>query len=151
MLTEKIPGMWWEMHNRTKEGEKKQNLARRHWQTAKREWENEWGRLKMRRPGFIEAVGSPSRRFINPVQMRVALEICGHVTRVRTCNLAVQPLEPRASGRVTEQSGRLSHTRPDTKRSRPNDSHWKRQKLRKNLQKLFFLRSASKHACIINW
>jgi hypothetical protein len=54
----------------------------------------------MRRPGaFIEPVGSLSRRCINVVQTRVALETSGQVVCIRTGNLTVRPLVPRASGR----------------------------------------------------
>jgi hypothetical protein len=74
-------------------------------------------------PGFIEVVGSPSGRLINPVRKRVALEICRQVVRARTCNLAVWPLEPRTFERVTEPSSQLNHTRPDVKRARPDASH----------------------------
>jgi hypothetical protein len=59
----------------------------------------------MRRPGFIEAVGSPSGRLINPVRTRVASEICGQVACVRTCNRTIRPTEPHPPGRKKKPFG----------------------------------------------
>jgi len=125
------------MHKKTRKGEMMQKLARNHSLEAKREIL--YGvALEMRRPVFIEAVGSPSGRLINIVRMRAASETYGQVTRVRTSNPTVRPSKPRMSGRTGVLSGRLSYTRPDAKRGRPNASHWKMQKTEEKFAKINF-------------
>jgi hypothetical protein len=54
------------MHKRTKEGGIMQKISRNHSLEAKREEKTEWGSSKMRRPGFLKPVGSPSGLLINP-------------------------------------------------------------------------------------
>jgi len=109
----------------TKESEIMQKIERNRSLEAK--GEILWGREKMRRLCFIEAVGSPSRRALPRKH--------GDRSRASGCNRTVRTTEPRLSGRNKRPSERFT---------------LKRHKLRKNLQKLFFLRSASEHACIIN-
>jgi hypothetical protein len=53
------------MHKRTKEGEIMQTISRNHSLEAKTEEKTEWNSSKMRRPGFLKPVGSPSGRLIN--------------------------------------------------------------------------------------
>jgi hypothetical protein len=59
------------MHKKTRKGEMMQKLVRNHSLEAKREILCGVA-LEMRRPIFIEAVGSLSRRFINIVWTRAA-------------------------------------------------------------------------------
>jgi hypothetical protein len=111
------------MHKKTREGEMVQKLARNDSLKAKREILCGVA-LEIRRPIFIEAVGSPSGRLINIVWMRAASKTCGLDAPVRASNLTVWPSKTRASGRLTlpsdrrigVSSGHLSYTRPDAKR-----------------------------------
>jgi hypothetical protein len=72
---------------------------------------------------FIEPVGSSSRRCINAVETRIALETSGQVVRVRTGKLTVRPLVATRIQTKAEPSGRLNSTCPDTKRDHPDASN----------------------------
>jgi hypothetical protein len=99
-----------------------QKLVRNHSLEAKREILCGVA-FEMRRPVFIEVVGSPSGRLINIIRTRAASETCGQVERFWTSNPTIRTSEPHASGRTGEPSGHLSYTRLDAKRGRPDASH----------------------------
>jgi hypothetical protein len=89
------------MHKKTRKGE---IMPKTHEKSLTRSQKRDfwWGRVKIRRPGaFIEPVGSPSERLINPVRQ----------------------FEPQASGRTGVPSGRLIYTCLDAKRGRPDAPH----------------------------
>jgi hypothetical protein len=108
------------MHKKDKKGEMMQKLVRNHSLKAKREILCGVA-LEMRRPVFIEVVGSPFGRFINIVRTRAASKTCGQA-RVRASNPTVRPTKPCTSERIRVPSGCLSYICQDAKRGRPDAS-----------------------------